>query len=142
MSTNTLEIVNKFVPTSTRSKATIDLILAPAYMTATRSSFSVRSSIGSDHLPVLWTPSIKLQKNDRFFSVKRTYWTLVQLFLAYTYTFWSDWSIKSDDIMYFYTTYERFLSLLVSRLTFVSYCSAYKPSLPPHITVKPAIATV
>lgn len=35
--------------------------------------------------------------------------------------------------MFSFSTYERFLSLLVSRMTFVTYCNAYKPSLHPHI---------
>ena len=40
---------------------------------------------------------------------------------------------KSDDTMEFFSTYERFLALLTSKLTYISYSSAYKPSLPPHI---------
>ncbi|CAF3177615.1 unnamed protein product [Rotaria sp. Silwood2] len=74
LSINALDIVNKFVATSTRSNATIDVILAPIHMTTTASSFSVLPSIGSDHFPVVWTPAIKLSKSDCHYPVKRTYW--------------------------------------------------------------------
>ncbi|CAF0956272.1 unnamed protein product [Didymodactylos carnosus] len=68
LTTKTLEIVNKFVPTSTRSNATIDLILAPSHMIAT-TSFSVLPSIGSDHFPIIWTPTIKLHKRDQRYPI-------------------------------------------------------------------------
>lgn len=46
-----MTVINKFVPTSTRSKATIDIILAPAQLAT--DNFKVLPSIGSDHLPVV-----------------------------------------------------------------------------------------
>ncbi|CAF4961100.1 unnamed protein product, partial [Rotaria magnacalcarata] len=58
--TKSMTVVNKHVATSTRSNATIDLILAPAQMTGIKTSFSVLPSMGSDHLPVIWIPDIKL----------------------------------------------------------------------------------
>ncbi|CAF2825310.1 unnamed protein product [Rotaria sp. Silwood2] len=133
LSINALVVVNKCVPTSTRSNATIDLILAPTHMIASTSSFCVFPSIGSNHFPVLLIPTNKLHKRDCLYPIKRTYWTLFKLFLVFTFSFWNDLSSKTDDTMHFFSTYERFLALLASRLTYVSYCNEYKPSLPPHI---------
>ncbi|CAF3200190.1 unnamed protein product [Rotaria sp. Silwood2] len=76
LSINALDVVNKCVPTSTRSNATIDLILAPTHMIASTSSFCVFPSIGSNHFPVLWTPTNKLHKRDCLYPIKRTNWTL------------------------------------------------------------------
>ncbi|CAF2115950.1 unnamed protein product [Rotaria magnacalcarata] len=133
LSTNDLEIVNKHVATSTRSNATIDLILAPAHMIPSTSSYSVLPCIGNDHFPIIWTPAAKLQKRDCLYPVKRTYWTLVKLFLTFTFSYWNNQHSKTDDSLQFFSSYERFLSLLVFRLTYVYFCKAYKPSLPPHI---------
>lgn len=133
LTTNDLHIVNKHVATSTRSNATIDLILAPVHMISTTSSYSVLPSIGNDHFPVVWTPTMRLKKSDCQYPIKRTYWTLVEMFLAFTFSYWKDLFSNIDDNIYIFSTYERFLSLLGSRLTFVSFCNAYKPSLPPNI---------
>ena len=131
LSTNSLEIVNKHVATSTRSDATIDVILAPTHM-QTKSSFSVLPSFSSDHLLVVWTPALNLKTKGSLFTIKRTYWTLIELFLTYTYWYWHNLSSRITDRVPFFSTYERFLALLASRVTFVSYQSTYKPSLPPH----------
>ncbi|CAF3500209.1 unnamed protein product [Rotaria socialis] len=53
--TTPLEIINKFISTSTRSNGTIDLIIAHAHMSS--ASFSVFPTMGNDHHPVLWHPS-------------------------------------------------------------------------------------
>ncbi|CAF2758675.1 unnamed protein product [Rotaria sp. Silwood2] len=73
LSANSLMVVNKGVPTSTRSSAKIDLILTSANLIGTSSSFSVLPSMGSDHFPVIWVPTIKLIKSDCQYPVKRTY---------------------------------------------------------------------
>ncbi|CAF4516232.1 unnamed protein product, partial [Rotaria socialis] len=77
--TKSMTVVNKYVATSTRSNATIDLILAPAQMTGIKTSFSVLPSMGSDHLPVIWIPDIKLVKKDCQYPIKRTYWQLFEM---------------------------------------------------------------
>ncbi|CAF4389064.1 unnamed protein product [Rotaria socialis] len=56
--TTPLEIINKFISTSTRSNGTIDLIIAHAHMSS--ASFSVFPTMGNDHHPVLWHPSFKI----------------------------------------------------------------------------------
>jgi hypothetical protein len=129
-----LEIVNKFIPTSTRSSATIDLVLVPSHMSST--SFSVLPSIGSDHYPVVWFPSFKMSNSHTRHPVKRTYWHLLELLLTYTSSFWNDLSIKMPDTVDFFCLYERFLSLSAARLTFISYRESYKPSLPKHLIDK------
>jgi hypothetical protein len=103
LSTSSLEIVNKHVATSTRSNATIDLILAPIHMVVPTSSFCVLPSVGSDHFPVLWTPTIRFHKHDQLYPVKRTYWTLVKLFLVLTFSYWNKLSLNSDDNVHFFS---------------------------------------
>ncbi|CAF3948685.1 unnamed protein product [Rotaria sp. Silwood1] len=67
---SSLEIINKYISTSTRSNATIDLIVAPSHMSST--SFSVLPSIGNDHHPVLWHPSFKISSTHHRFPIKCT----------------------------------------------------------------------
>ncbi|CAF1259621.1 unnamed protein product [Rotaria magnacalcarata] len=131
--TKSMTVVNKHVATSTRSNATIDLILAPAQMTGIKTSFSVLPSMGSDHLPVIWIPDIKLVKNDCQYPIKRTYWQLFEMFLTFTFSYWKDLSTTMKDSVQFFHTYERYLSLVAARLTYVTYCTSYRPTLPPHI---------
>ncbi|CAF5210608.1 unnamed protein product, partial [Rotaria magnacalcarata] len=51
---NHIQVINKFIPTSTRSKAVIDLILAPTSICS--DSFSVLPTVGSDHYPtIVWS---------------------------------------------------------------------------------------
>ena len=128
---NGLEVVNKFIPTSTRSNAVIDLILTPTNIEP--GSFSVLPSIGSDHYPVLWSSALTIPSKQCIFPVKRTYWPLFDMFITFTSSFWDDLSTMMPDKTEFFTLYERFLSLLSSRLTFVSYCKSYKPSIPAEI---------
>jgi Reverse transcriptase (RNA-dependent DNA polymerase)/Endonuclease-reverse transcriptase len=128
---NSFQVINKFIPTSTRSNAVIDLILTPINMSS--GSFSILPSIGSDHYPVVWSSSYKIPSKDRFIPIKRTYWTLYELFITFTSTFWDNLSSIMLDKTEFFCLYERFLSLTMSRLTYVSYCKSYKPSIPPQI---------
>ncbi|CAF3265582.1 unnamed protein product [Rotaria sp. Silwood2] len=128
---NDLQVVNKFVPTSTRSNAAIDLILAPMSMLS--GSCTVLPSIGSDHYPVIWSSTLTVTSKERFFPIKRTYWLLYELFITYTSSFWNDLCEIMTDKVEFFCLYERFLSLASSRLTYVSYCNTYKPSIPPQI---------
>ncbi|CAF1156953.1 unnamed protein product [Adineta ricciae] len=44
-----LKVISKFIPTSTGSTATIDLVMAPIFLS--NNDFSVLPSIGSDHHP-------------------------------------------------------------------------------------------
>ncbi|CAF1176664.1 unnamed protein product [Rotaria sordida] len=83
---SSLEIINKYIPTSTRSNATIDLIIAPSHMSST--SFSVLPSIGNDHHPVLWHPSFKISSTHHRFPIKCTRWNLLKIFLIFTATYW------------------------------------------------------
>ncbi|CAF1920585.1 unnamed protein product [Rotaria magnacalcarata] len=128
-----MTVVNKYVATSTCSNATIDLILAPAQMTGIKTSFSVLPSMGSDHLPVIWIPDIKLVKKDCQYPIKLTYWQLFEMFLTCTFSYWKDLSTTMKDSVQFFHTYERYLSLVAARLTYVTYCTSYRPTLPPHI---------
>jgi hypothetical protein len=128
---NYLQVINKFTPTSTRSKAVIDLILAPSSIYS--DSFSVLPTIGSDHYPIVWSSAQAVPSKDRFFPVKRTYWSLFELFTTFTSTYWDQLYTLMTDKMEFFCLYERFLFLSASRLTYVSYCDTYKPSIPPQI---------
>ncbi|CAF5062273.1 unnamed protein product [Rotaria magnacalcarata] len=126
-----LEIVNKFISTSTRSNATIDLILVPSHMLST--SFAVLPSIGSDHYPVVWYPSFKMSSSHVRHPVKRTYWSLLKRFLTFTTSYWITLGTSMTNSIEFFCLYERFLSLIAARLTFVSFLKSYKPSLPSYL---------
>ncbi|CAF1674458.1 unnamed protein product [Rotaria magnacalcarata] len=126
-----LETVNKFISTSTRSNATIDLILAPPHMFST--SFAVLPSIGSDHYPVVWYPSFKMSSLHVRHPVKRTYWSLLKRFLTFTTSYWITLGTSMTNSIEFFSLYERFLSLIAARLTFVSFCKSFKPSLSSYL---------
>ena len=124
-------IVNRSVPTSTRSNATIDIFIVPAHMSS--DSFAVLPSMGSDHFPVIWHPNFKISSHHHQQPIKRTRWRLLEVFLTYTASFWNKLATTMLDKSAYFTLYERFLSLCVSRLTFVSFQHSYRPSLPPHL---------
>ncbi|CAF1308632.1 unnamed protein product [Adineta steineri] len=79
---STMDIINKFIPTSTRSNATIDLIIVPSHMSS--NSFSVLPSIGNDHHPVIWYSTIKISTAHQRYPIKRTHWKLFEVFLTFT----------------------------------------------------------
>ncbi|CAF2899348.1 unnamed protein product, partial [Rotaria sp. Silwood2] len=130
---SSLEIINKFIATSTRFNATIDLIIAPSHMST--ASFSVLPSIGNDHHPILWHPSIKISSTYHRFPIKRTRWNLLEIFLTFTATYWQSLAASMLHSEAFFSLYERFLSLCLSRLTFINFRKTIKPSLPQHIVV-------
>ena len=123
-----LEIVNKHERTSTRSNATIDLIMAPQQMGA--GTFSVLPHIGNDHYPILWHPTFKIPSRHRRHPIKRTYWKLFQCFLTFTGSYWQALATNMNYTADFFTLYERFLTLTLSRLTTVTLRASMKPSLP------------
>ena len=104
-----MEIANKHVSTSTRSNATIDLILAPAHMSA--GSASVLPHIGNDHYPVLWKPTLRLSSHHRLRPIKRTRWKLYECFLTFTGSYWQSLATTMKHSSTFFTLYERFLTL-------------------------------
>jgi hypothetical protein len=123
-----LEIVNKLIPTSTRSNATIDLIIAPSHMSST--SFSVLPTIGNDHHPVLWHPTFKLSSSHHRHPIKRTHWKLFEVFLTFTAAYWKPLAVSMSHSATFFTLYERFLALCISRFTNITFRKTIKPSLP------------
>lgn len=126
-----MDIVNKHVPTSTRSDATIDLFIAPTSIAL--STFSVLPSFGSDHFPVIWYSPLIVNSNHDRYPIKRTRWKLFEIFLTFTGQFWKTQGEVMSHSATFFTLYERFLSLASARLTFISYQHSLKPSLPPEI---------
>ncbi|CAF1161318.1 unnamed protein product [Rotaria sordida] len=127
----TMEIINKFIPTSTRSKATIDLIFAPSHMAS--DTFSVLPSIGSDHHPVIWRSAIKISTAHQKYPIKRTHWKLFEVFLTFTGSYWNKLAEDMAHSTTFFTLYERFLSLSISRFTNVTFRKSFKPTLPQDI---------
>jgi hypothetical protein len=126
-----VRVINKFIPTSTRSNAVIDLILVTSNMPS--GSFAVLPPIGSDHLPIKWTSGITCPSKERHIPIKRTYWPLYERFLTFTFNYWNKLDESMPDKIVFFSLYERFLSLFAARLTYVSYSNAYRPSLPPQV---------
>ena len=128
---SSLDIINKYTATSTRSNATIDLIIAPTHMAS--SSFSVLKSIGSDHYPVLWQSSLKIHSTHHKFLIKRTYRKAHELFMTWVGSYWQDLGEQMVYSITFFSLYERFLSLSLSRFTIISYRQSIRPSLPYNI---------
>ncbi|CAF3116066.1 unnamed protein product, partial [Rotaria sp. Silwood2] len=128
---STMDIINKFIPTSTRSNATIDLIITPSHMSS--NSFSVLPSIGNDHHPVIWCSTIKIFTAHQTYPIKRTHWKLFEVFLTFTGSYWNKLAEDMTHSTAFFTLYERFLSLSISRFTNVTFRKTFKPTLPQHI---------
>ena len=126
-----LEIINKYAATSTRSSATIDLIIAPSNLSS--SMFSILQSIGSDHYPVLWQPSLKILSSHHKVPVKRTSWKALDRFITLVGNYWEDLAEQMTHSTTFFSLYERFLSLCLARFTIVTFCNSFKQSLPHHI---------
>jgi hypothetical protein len=128
---SSLEIINKYAATSTRSNATIDLIIGPSNLAS--SPFSVLQSIGSDHHPVLWKPPLKILASHNKIPIKRTNWKALDLFVTYVGNYWQDLGEQMAHSVTFFSLYEKFLSLCSARFTIVTRCHSIKPSLPLHI---------
>ena len=128
---SSLEIINKNTTTSTRSKAAIDLIISPINLASP--SFSVLQSIGSDHYPVLWHPSLKIQSSHQKIPIKRISWKALDLFIAAVGNYWQELADLMAYSATLFSLYERFLSLCLARFTVVTHRHSFKPSLPHHI---------
>ena len=100
---NQLQVVNKFIPTSTRSSAVTDLILAPTSMFS--NSFTVLPSIGSDHQLIVWPSPFIVSVKDSFTSIRRTYWPLYKLFVTITSSYWNNLCSTMSDKTKFFTLY-------------------------------------
>ena len=131
MEDNQFQIVNKFIPISTRSDATIDVIIIPN--SSIIGSFSVLQNIGSDHLPIIWSSNIQAHVRNKLTPIKRTYWTIYELFLSFSSSYWDNLSIYMRDKVEFFCLYERFIALLAARVTTIAFNSSYKPSIPVEI---------
>ncbi|CAF1660001.1 unnamed protein product [Adineta ricciae] len=128
---SSLEIINRYLITSTRSDATIDLIIAPSKLAST--SFSGLQSIGSDHYPVVWELPLKIISSHHKISIKRTNWKAFELFITSVGNYWQQLAELMNHSATFFSLYERFLSLCLARFTTITQRHAYKPSLPHHI---------
>ena len=128
LTVNQLQVVNKFTPTSTRSTAVIDIILAPSSSCA--GNATILPSIGSDHFPIFWASGLTVPLKDRVLPVKRTYWPVYEIFITFTSNYWDKVYSSTSDKTTFFHLYEQFLSLALARVTYVSYCNAYRPALP------------
>ena len=125
------DVINKFIATSTRSNATIDLTIAPTQIST--NSFAVLPSIGNDHHPIVWRPSLKIKCAYQYHPVYHTYRKLFEVFLTFTASYWQSLATVTDRSADFFSLYERFLSLCLSRFTTITLYETVKPSLPTHI---------
>ena len=126
-----LEVINKCTATSTRSNATIDLIIAPSSLASLE--FAVLQSIGSDHLPVLWHPPWKIFSSHQKLPIKRTSWKMLHLFTTIVGNYWQEQADQMNHSASFFSLYERFLALCLARFTTVTFSHSFKPSLPFYI---------
>ena len=127
----TYDVINKFIATSTRSNATTDLIIAPTQIIT--NSFAVLPSIGNDHNPIVWRPSLKIKCAYQYHPAHRKHWKLFEVFLTFTASYWRSLATAIDHSTGFFSLYERFLSLCLSSFTTITLCETVKPSLPTHI---------
>ena len=76
------DVINKFMATPTHSNAAIDLIIAPTRIIT--NSFAILPSIGNDHHPIVWRPSLKIKCAYQYHPVHRTRWKPFEVFLSFT----------------------------------------------------------
>ena len=105
--------------------------MAPSNSSA--GNVTILPTIGSDHFPVFWSSALTVPLKDRVLPVKRTYWPVYEIFINYTSSYWDNVYASTKEKAVFFQLYEQFLSLSLARVTYVSYCNAYRPALPPHL---------
>ena len=128
-----LKVFNPSQPTSTRSRAIIDLIIAPSDLSSELATVDQTMCV-TDHYPIHWSlSSIKLPSNvDR--QVKRVDWLVVNCILTLTQTFFFSLAeqLKSDSVE-FIVLYKAFLVALQERCTTYHRVNCYRPSLPLYL---------
>ena len=127
-----LKIFNSPQPTSTRSQAVIDLIIAPYHVSSELSEIDQRMSV-TDHYPLHWQiPSFKQSRTTQ--EVKRIDWSVLQCILDLKQNFFFSLAERMrHESIEFILTYEKFLVTLQERCTSYDITQFYRPSLPVYL---------
>jgi hypothetical protein len=128
-----LTIFNPSQPTSMRSQAIIDLIIAPSCVSSDLAVIDQKMRM-SDHYPVHWRLSSFASTSLTLCEVKRVDWDVVNciLDLKQNFFFLLAAQMKHDSVE-FIRVYETFLVALQERCTTYSRIKSYRPSLPPYL---------
>ena len=121
-----LRVFNTSQPTSTRSRAIIDLIVAP-YRVSTESAVIDENMRVTDHYPVHWQIS-SFSQNRTAQEVKRIDWSVMQCVLDLKQNFFFSLAEQMrHESIEFVLTYEKLLVALQERCT--SYHIAHSPCI-------------
>ena len=128
-----LKIFNSSQPTSMRSKAVIDLIIAPLHASSDSAVIDQKMR-ASDHYPVHWRLSSFTSTSFTPCEVKRVDWDVLNciLDLEQNFFFLLAAQMKNDPVE-FIRVYEAVLVALQERCTTYSRIKSYRPSLPPYL---------
>ena len=118
--------------TSTRSRAVIDLIIAPSHVSSELSEIDQRMSV-TDHYPVHWQIS-SFSQNRTTQEVKRLDWAVLQCILNLKQNFFFSLAQQMrQESIEFILMYEKFLGALQERCTSYHIVQFYRPSLPVYL---------
>ena len=128
-----LKIFNSAKPTSTRSRAIIDLIIAPSHVSSDLAEIDQKMRV-SDHYPVHWRLSSFTSHSQTEYEVKRIDWVVLNCILHLKQNFFFTLSEKMrHQSIEFILVYEAFLVALQERCTTYRMTKSYRPSLPPYL---------
>ena len=127
-----LRVFNTSQPASTRSRAIIDLMVAP-HRVSTESTVIDEKMRVTDHYPVHWQIS-SFSQNRTTQEVKRIDWSVLQCILDLKQNvFFSLAEVMRQESIEFILTYEKFRVALQERCTSYHIVQFYRPSLPVYL---------
>ena len=129
-----LRIFNSPQPTSTRSQAVIDLIIAPYRISSELAEIDQKMRV-TDHYPVHWRLSSFISHSQTECEVKRIDWVVLNciLNLKQNFFFFALSAQMRHDSTGFILVYEAFLVGLQERCTTYRMTQSYRPRLPPYL---------
>ena len=129
----TLKIFNSAKPTSTRSRAVIDLIIAPSHVSSALAEIDQKMRV-SDHYPVHWRLSSFISHSSADYEVKRIDWVVLNCILNLKQNFFFTLSEqRRHQSIEFILVYEAFLVALQERCTTYHMTKSYRSSMPPYL---------
>lgn len=128
-----LRIYNAPQPTSLRSQAILDLVIAPVQLSS--ESTQVDQSLQTtDHYPVRWNISSFKSISSHRYHVKRINWKLINCILDLKQNFFFTLAdLMKNEPTEFILLYEKFLVSLQERCTTYHIIKNYRPSLPIYL---------
>lgn len=128
-----LHVFNSAQPTSARSDAIIDLVIAPSHI-SNAVAYVDHTIRVTDHYPVRWVLSSLSLNQPSQFPVKRIDWALLQCILHLKQHFFFSLAEKmNNESTNFIILYESLLVALQERCTSPHMITSYRPSLPSYL---------